>query len=347
VRIAVDAMGGDRAPDAIVTGALLAAADPKLEITLVGRQESVEPLLMRAGKVARGAVARQQVRIVHAAEVIGMDEPPAQAVRRKKDASVVVCAELVRAGEADAFVSAGHSGACMAAALRKLGRIPGVDRPAIATELPSLSPAGRVVVLDAGANPDCDPHNLLQFAVMGSIYAEEVLGIRHPKVGLLSNGEEDCKGNELTRATFPLLAEAPICFAGNIEGRELFNGKADVVVCDGFTGNVLLKVGEGVAELLERMVKEELARAPWLKLPGLFIAPALKRIRRRTHYASYGGAPLLGVNGVCIISHGRSNPTAMANAIRAAGEAACHDIVAKIGSHAGGASAGEAGVGGG
>src|SRR5262249_10602817 len=161
---------------------------------------------------------------------------------RKKDASVVVGAELVRAGEADALVSAGHSGAVMAAALWKMGRIRGVDRPAIATEMPSLTPAGRVVVLDAGANPDCDPHNLLQFAVMGSTYAEEVLGIRHPKVGLLSNGEEDCKGNELTRATFSRLSEAPICFAGNVEGRELFSGKADVVVCDGFTGNVLLKV---------------------------------------------------------------------------------------------------------
>src|SRR5262249_776214 len=174
-------------------------------------------------------------------------------------------------------------------------------------------------------------------ALMGSIYAEEVLGVRHPKVGLLSNGEEDSKGNELTRATFPILSVAPLCFVGNVEGRELFTGRADVVVCDGFVGNVVLKVGEGVAELLDRMVREEFAASPWLKLPGLFLAPALRRIRRRTDYATIGGAPLLGVNGVCIISHGRSTPLAMANAIRAPREAVSHDIVAKIGARAAGA----------
>lgn len=344
MRIAVDAMGGDHAPDAIVAGALHAARDPKLEILLVGPRERLEPLrdkLVRNrgmyGGPAKDSVARDGVRIVHASEVIGMDEPGAQAVRRKKDSSLVVCAELVRSGEAQAFVSAGHSGAGMAAALMKLGRITGVDRPAIATVLPSMSASGRVVVLDAGANPDCEPRNLLQFGVMGSIYAEEVLGVRHPKVGLLSNGEEGSKGNELTRATFPLLSAAPICFVGNVEGRELFNGRADVVVCDGFVGNVVLKLGEGVVDLLRRMVKEEVTRSPWLKLPGLFLAPAMRRIRRRTDYATYGGAPLLGVNGVCIISHGRSTPLAMANAIRAAGEAVSHDIVAKIGARAAGA----------
>jgi glycerol-3-phosphate acyltransferase PlsX len=338
VRIAVDAMGGDRAPGAIVAGALQAAQDPKLEIILVGRRESVEPLLARHAKTEgrrSSSAGKKRLRVVHASEVIEMDEPGAQAVRRKKDSSMVVCAELVREGEADAFVSAGNSGAGMAAGLMKLGRIAGVDRPAIATVLPSLSTAGKVVVLDAGANPDCDPHNLLQFALMGTIYAEEVLGIRHPRVGLLSNGEEDSKGNELTRATFPLLAAAPICFAGNVEGRELFNGKADVVVCDGFVGNVVLKLGEGVVELLRRMVKDELKAAPWLMIPGIFLAPAMARIERRTDYATYGGAPLLGVNGVCIISHGRSSPLAMANAIRAAREAVCHAIVDKIRTRAG------------
>jgi glycerol-3-phosphate acyltransferase PlsX len=334
-------MGGDYAPDAIVAGALHAARDPKLEITLVGRQERIEPLLEKLargvghrGKSTKDAVPRGSIRVVHASEVIDMEEPGAQAVRRKKDSSLVVCAELVRTGDADAFVSAGHSGAGMAAALMKLGRIPGVDRPAIATVLPSMSTSGRVVVLDAGANPDCDARNLLQFAVMGSIYAEEVLGIRHPKVGLLSNGEEDTKGNELTRAAFPLLGAAPLGFVGNVEGRELFNGRADVVVCDGFVGNVVLKLGEGVVDLLRRMVKEELSASPWMKLPGFFLAPAMKRIRERTDYATYGGAPLLGVNGVCIISHGRSTPLAMANAIRAAGEAVSHDIVTKIGARA-------------
>jgi glycerol-3-phosphate acyltransferase PlsX len=218
----------------------------------------------------------------------------------------------------------------------KLGRIPGIDRPAIAVVFPATSPAGKVVVLDAGANVDCDPENLLQFGVMGSIYAEEVLGIRQPRVGLLSNGEEDCKGNELTRAAFPLLAAAPLCFAGNIEGRDVFSGKVDVIVCDGFVGNVVLKTGQGVVDLLRRMMKEE-TRSPLLKLPGFFVRPAMKRIWQRTDYATLGGAPLLGVNGVCIISHGRSSPVAIANAIRAAGEAVGHDIVTKIGARAVGA----------
>jgi phosphate acyltransferase len=262
-----------------------------------------------------------------------MEDSGPQAVRRKKDSSLVVCASMVASGDADAFVSAGHSGAGMAAALMKLGRIPGIDRPAIAVVFPSSSPAGKVVVLDAGANVDCDPENLLQFGVMGSIYAEEVLGIRQPRVGLLSNGEEDCKGNELTRAAFPLLAAAPLCFAGNIEGRDVFSGKVDVVVCDGFVGNVVLKTGQGVVDLLRRMMKEE-TRSPLLKLPGFFVRPAMKRIWQRTDYATFGGAPLLGVNGVCIISHGRSSPVAIANAIRAAREAVGHDIVTKIGARA-------------
>jgi phosphate acyltransferase len=338
VRIAVDAMGGDLAPAAVVAGALLAARDPKLEILLVGRQEQVEPLLPArcAGRSGGSAPPVDRVRVVHASEVIEMDEPGAQAVRRKKDSSLVVGAELVRAGEAQALVSAGHSGAVMAVAHLKLGRVRGIDRSAIATVFPALSPAGRVVVLDAGANPDCSPQNLLQFGLMGRIYAEEVLGIRHPKVGLLSNGEEDSKGNELTRAAFPLLAGAPLCFAGNVEGRELFSGKADVVVCDGFVGNVVLKLGEGVADLLWQMVKEELSSSLWRRLSGWLVRPAMQRIRRRTDYATYGGAPLLGVNGVCIISHGRSTPLAIANAIRAAGEAVCHDIVSKIAVHAAG-----------
>lgn len=323
-------MGGDRAPDAIVAGALLAARDPKLEITLVGRRERIEPLLGPHG----GASPCGRIHVIHASEVIEMDEPGAQAVRRKKDSSLVVCAERARVGEADAFVSAGHSGAVMAAALTKLGRVPGVDRPAIVTVFPALSAAGRVVLLDAGVNPDCDARNLLQFGLMGGIYAEEVLGIRHPKVGLLSNGEEDSKGSELTRAAFPLLAAAPFCFAGNVEGRELFHGKADVVVCDGFVGNVVLKVGEGVADMLWHMVSKELSASLWLKLLGRLLKPTLERLRRETDYATYGGVPLLGVNGVCIISHGRSTPLAIANAIRAAGEAVCHDIVAKIAARA-------------
>lgn len=336
MRIALDAMGGDQAPDAVVAGALLAAQDPKLEILLVGRQESVQPLLTGSARSRSGrpAAPAGRIRLVHASEVIEMDDSGPQAVRRKKDSSLVVCTGLVASGEADAFVSAGHSGAGMAAALMKLGRIPGIDRPAIAVVFPSMSAAGRVVVLDAGANVDCDPHHLLQFGIMGSIYAEEVLGVRQPRVGLLSNGEEDCKGNDLTRAAFPLLSAAPVCFAGNIEGRDVFSGKVDVVVCDGFVGNVVLKLGQGVVGLVERMVAEEFKAAPWLALPGLMLKPALSRVRRRLDYTTYGGAPLLGVNGVCIISHGRSTPLAMANAIRAAQEAVGHDIVTKIGARA-------------
>jgi glycerol-3-phosphate acyltransferase PlsX len=322
VKIAVDAMGGDHAPGEIVKGVLQAAADPALELLLVGREETVAPLLHKAGP------AGKRVRLVHATEVVEMDESPVTAVRRKKDASLVVCGELVRSGEADAMVSAGNTGAGMAVGLMKLGRVPGIDRPAIAAVMPARR--GRIVLLDSGANVDCDAENLVQFALMGRIYAEEVLGITHPRVGLLNIGEEECKGNELSRAAYERLREAPLCFVGNVEGRELFAGRADVVVCDGFVGNVVLKVGEGVAELLIGLVKDQLREQPLFKLPAALLGPVLRRVKRRTDYAEYGGAPLLGINGICIISHGRSNGWAIANAIRAAGEAVKHGIVDKI-----------------
>jgi glycerol-3-phosphate acyltransferase PlsX len=315
-------MGGDHAPEAVVSGALRAAADPELQILLVGREDAVSPLLKKAGP------AGERVRLVPASEVVAMDESPAAAVRRKEDASLVVCARLVRDGEAQAMVSAGNTGAGMAAGAMILKRVPGIDRPAIATVLPTLT--GRAVLVDSGANVDCTPQNLLQFAMMGRIYAEEVLGIPTPRVALLNIGEEECKGNDLTRGAYSLLSEAPLCFVGNVEGRHLFAGHADVVVCDGFTGNIVLKVGQGVAELLFGLVKDQLRRQPIFKIPAAMLAPALRQVQRRTDYAQYGGAPLLGINGVCIISHGRSNGSAIANALRVAGEAVKHGIVDKI-----------------
>jgi phosphate acyltransferase len=322
VRIAVDAMGGDHAPAEVVAGVLKAVDDPSLELLLVGREDAVAPLL------ARGGPAASRVRLVPAAGVVTMEDSPATAVRRKKDASLVICGDLVASGEADAMVSAGNTGAGMAVGLMKLGRIPGIDRPAIATILPTLK--GRAVLLDSGANVDCDVSNLVQFAMMGAVYAEEVLGISHPRVGLLNIGEEACKGNELARAAHEQLQQAPLCFIGNVEGRALYAGHADVVVCDGFVGNVALKVSQGVAELLTGLVKEQLRAQPLFKLPALLLSPALRRVRSRTDYAEYGGAPLLGINGVCIIAHGRSNARAILNAIRAAGEAVKHGIVDKI-----------------
>jgi phosphate acyltransferase len=322
VTIAVDAMGGDHAPGEIVRGALLAAADPQIRILLVGREEAIRAAMGPGGHAG-------SVETVCASEVIEMHESPAQAVRRKKDASLAVCGDLVRSGRADAMVSAGNTGAAMAVALTKWGRISGIDRPAIVTVLPTLK--GRVAVLDSGANVDCSAQNLLQFGLMGSVYSEAVLGVSEPRVGILSNGEEVGKGNEQIRAAYAILSECSVKFVGNVEGRELFHGRADVVVCDGFVGNVVLKVGEGVVELLKGMVKQELDAKPLLKLPAALLAPVVREIRRRTDYSETGGAPLLGVDGVCIISHGRSSARAIQNAIRAAGEAVKHGIVEQIG----------------
>jgi len=316
-------MGGDRAPGVIVEGAVRASRLPGYEILLVGREEAVRPLLERHGSQV-GSLT-----VINATEVIEMGESPAQAVRRKRDASLVVCGELVKTGAAEGFVSAGNTGAGMATALTQLGRVRGIDRPAIAALMPRRG-GGRVVMLDAGANVDCSPLNLLQFAVMGSIYAEHVLGIERPRVGLLNIGEEEAKGNDLTRDVFPLLRAAPVRFIGNVEGRDLFRGGVDVVVCDGFVGNVVLKVGEGVAEFLPRLIKDELKTRPLCWLPALMLKPALRGIQQKIDYEEVGGAPLLGVNGVCIIAHGSSNAAAVANAIRVAGEAVSHGIIDRI-----------------
>ncbi|BAF59927.1 MAG: phosphate acyltransferase PlsX [Pelotomaculum sp.] len=311
MKIAIDAMGGDYAPREIVKGALLAAEQYRLNIILVGDEEQLRAELGRSN-------AGGLVNIVHAPEVIEMREHPAVAVRRKKNSSIVKATQLVRDGEASALVSAGSTGAAMAAALFGLGRIKGIDRPAIAGVLPNEK--GLTVLLDAGANVDCKPYHLLQFGVMGYLYAKKIFGITCPRVGLLSNGEEETKGNEVTLAAYHLLQKAGINFVGNIEGRDLFNGNVDVAVCDGFVGNVVLKAGEGLAGALFKIMKEEISKSWLAKIGTVMAEPALKGFKSRLDYAEYGGAPLLGVNGISIICHGSSTAKAVKNAIRVARE---------------------------
>ena len=322
MKIAVDAMGGDFAPAAVVEGAVRASQDYNLDLILVGREGALQPLLDKHPN------SRSRIEVVDAPEVVEMHESPAQAVRRKKGASLVVCADLVKEGRASAMFSAGNTGAAMSIGTLRLGRIPGIERPALAILLPNRT--GITVLLDAGANVDVAPQWLAQFAVMGSIYSCELLGVAQPRVGLISIGEEEGKGNELTREALPLLKKAPVQFIGNVEGLDLFNGRVDVAVCDGFTGNVILKVSEGAAELFMHLIREQVQTHPFLQLPAAMLKPAFSRIKRRTDYGERGGAPLLGVNGVCIIGHGRSNSVAIANAIRTAGEAVRHGIIDKI-----------------
>jgi glycerol-3-phosphate acyltransferase PlsX len=317
--IAVDAMGGDHAPAEIVSGAVAAARELAVPLTLTGDAERLRDEL-------RGLhVSDSLVTIEHASQCVAMDEPPAAALRRKPDSSIAVATRLVAEGRAEAVVSAGNSGAAMAEAVTKLGTAAGAERPAIASILPSRG--GRVVLLDAGANVDCKPRHLLGFARMGSVYAQRVLGIERPRVGLLSIGEEAAKGNELTKATYPLLRDSGLHFVGNLEGRDLFAGGVDVAVCDGFIGNIGLKVGEGFADLFAGMLVEEFSRNWWARLSAWVAGGALRRFRKRIDYAEYGGALLLGVRGICVIAHGRSNARAIVSAIRLAHESAVHGVV--------------------
>ena len=324
--IALDAMGGDYAPASTVEGAVLAAKEFKHKVLLVGPEKLLAAELLKHHK--RHNVTSLDIEIVNATEVIGMDEHPAKAVRQKKDSSLSVCAKLVSAGKADACVSMGNSGAAMAAALFYLKRIDGVLRPAISTTFPTIE--GHCIIIDMGANVDCKPEHLLQFGIMGDIYSEKVLGIESPKVGLVSIGEEPTKGNELSLATFELLKKADLNFIGNVEGRDIPKGKADVVVCDGFTGNILLKFGEGIAEMMLKLVKKGFKKHPiaWASLP--FLWTALRDLRKKVDYSESGGAPLLGVDGVCIIGHGSSNGKAVKNAVLAGARAAEHDLTNAI-----------------
>jgi glycerol-3-phosphate acyltransferase PlsX len=310
VRIAVDAMGGDAGPSVVVPGAAkaIAGGPPELEITLVGQEDQIKPYLDRVGG---------KMRVVHASEVIGMSEPPASAFRKKKDSSIAVGTRLVKNGEADGFVSAGNTGAVVASSLVNMGRLQGVSRPAISTLWPSK--AGGAVVLDVGANHECVPKNLLQFAVMGSVYARYHLGVAAPRVGLLNIGEERSKGNDLVRESYALIEADPhINFVGNVEGRDVFDGAADVVVCDGFVGNVILKFSESIFSFLSHMVRDEIRKGVIAKAGAVLMKGALTQVRAQLDYAEYGGAPLLGVKGVSIIAHGKSSPRAIKNAILAA-----------------------------
>lgn len=321
MKIAVDAMGGDHAPHEVVLGAVEASRVGH-KIVLVGDKDKISAELENIG-------SNSNIEILHANESIDMSEGnPAAVVRRKKDSSIVKSIQLLKEGQASAFVSAGSTGAVMASALLGLGRIKGIERPAIASVLPSQK--GGTVFLDVGANMDCKPKNIVQFAIMGSLYAEKVLGVNSPKVALLNVGEEECKGNELTQTSFSLLKESGINFIGNLEGRDLFKGEANVVLCDGFVGNIVLKTCEGLAMSLMSMIKEELARN-WLFKAGTALAlPALKRIGKKIDYSEYGGAPLLGVNGVVVISHGSSNAYAINNAIQVAADSVSGGLVSSI-----------------
>jgi len=321
-RIAIDAMGGDHAPEEIVAGAVLAAREGLGHMLLVGDEARIRPLLAKYGNV--------DIEIVHAAGAIAMDANPSQALRNSDETSLGAAVNLVRDGKADAVVSAGNSGAFLAIALVKLRTIPGVARPAIAVVYPSRK--GSAVVLDSGANVDCRPEWLVQFGLMGSAYARAVLGVAEPKVGIISNGEERTKGNALTIEAARLLERAPINFIGNVEPKDLFSNVADVLVTDGFVGNVMLKLSEGAASLIGDIVVDAIkAGSLAAKIGALLVKPTLTRVRDRLSYDNVGGAPLLGLRGNCIVAHGRANSQAVRSAIRAAVAEVREDVVGRIG----------------
>ncbi len=313
MRIALDAMGGDYAPEVNIEGAVETVNNSQdIQIILVG-----DELLLKQ-QLETKRYPQHRISIINASQTVKMEESPSFAIRKKRDSSIRVGIELVKRGEADGFVSAGHSGVIMGTALLVLGASPAVDRPAIAAIMPTLK--APFVLIDAGANLHCKPLNLLQFALMGSVYCKTILGRSDPRVVLISTGEEDTKGNLLTKETFKLLKEADINFAGNVDGKDIFTGDYDVIVCDGFTGNVILKTSEGLADALIRMIKIEVANLTAGRIGYLLMKPALRNFKKKTDYDEYGGAPLLGINGTCIISHGRSTAKAIKNAIRVASD---------------------------
>ena len=314
MRIVVDAMGGDRAPQVVVDGAVQAARELGLEVVLVGQQEAVSAAL------GTHDTAGLALSVQHASQVIEMHEHPAAAVKSKKDSSMIVGMELVKRREADAFYTAGNSGGALASALFRLGRIRGIKRPALSTVFPSKTPQGFCFLLDIGANAECKPEFLVQFALMGSVYSERVMGVQNPRVAIVSNGEEEGKGNQLVQATVPLLKESGLNFVGNAEGKDIPWGTADVVVTDGFTGNIILKLAEGISKFLLDVLKEEITSRNVSKVGALLAKPAFDEVRKRLDYREYGGAPLLGVDGIVIVGHGRSDALAIRNGIRMAAQ---------------------------
>ncbi|MEO8433228.1 MAG: phosphate acyltransferase PlsX [Acidobacteriota bacterium] len=322
MRIAVDAMGGDHAPRVNVDGAIAAAREFGITSLLVGRPAELQPLLASAGE------ARSMIEIVEATEVVTMDDPATAAIRKKRNSSIRVAANCVRDGRAAGLVSAGHTGAAMVCAKMVIGTIEGVDRPALATVLPNLS--GHCLLLDVGANPDAKVQHFKEFAVMGSIYAELAFGKPRPSLGLMSIGEEDSKGTDLTKEAFKTLKDAGLNFIGNVEGRDVFSGKVDVIVTDGFTGNVILKVSESLSEMVEQLLREEIKKTLQASVGFLLSRSAFRSFKTRLDYSEYGGAPMLGVKGCVIICHGRSSAKAVKNAIRLAGEFSRQNLAEKI-----------------
>src|ERR687883_404813 len=316
-KVVVDAMGSDHAPHTEIDGALAATRDLGVGVILVGQAEKVEPELRHCGWRGQGD---RGIEFVTAEEVIGMDEPVATAVRRKKRSSLRVGSKLVTEGRADGFVSAGNTGAAMATAKMVIGMLPGVDRPALAALIPTKG-AKPTLLLDVGANAECKPFHLAQFAIMGEAYCRAVLGTTKPTVGLMSIGEEEAKGNDLTKEAFPMMRElASLNFVGNVEGRDVFTGSVDVIVTDGFTGNVMLKLSEGLQEAVVTMIRRELSATAITKAGAVLARPAFKSLKKRLDYSEYGGAPLLGVRHIVVIGHGSSNARAIRNAVRSCKE---------------------------
>jgi glycerol-3-phosphate acyltransferase PlsX len=325
--VAVDAMGGDFAPANVVDGALAAARHFDLGVALVGPAAAIEAEVVR--HAATGFVDRTRVRIVDAPEIVSMAESPAAALRRKPNASIRVAAELVERGEAAALCSAGNTGATVMAAHGAFGMLPGVDRPALAAAIPTRK--GRpAILLDVGASVECRPQHLLQFAVMGRLYARVAFDVESPRIGLLSTGEEATKGNELTREAHRLLQASSLPFIGNVEARDVYSGDADVIVCDGFTGNVALKISEGLVEVVEALLREELSSTVTMRVGSLLTRRALRHFRRRVDYSEYGGAPLLGVAGATIVGHGRSSAKAVRNAVAMAYRFAADRFIERV-----------------
>ncbi len=323
MRIALDAMGGDLGPELPIRGALAAVTDREdLEVVLLGPRELLERQI--ADLAGSGSGASRRLSVEHAPETVSMDESPVEAVRKKKNSTIMVGFDLVRKGRADAVVSAGNSGATMAAAIRKLGRLPGISRPGITSFFPTLK--NPVMLMDIGANVDCRPKHLLQFAIMASSCSRLLCHIESPRVGLLSIGEETGKGNALVKETHALLSQSSMNFIGNVEGRDVYRGDVDVIVCDGFVGNISLKISEGLAEAAMQMLKTEIMKTLRAKIGYLLIRRAFHNFRKRVDYAEYGGAPLLGINGTGIICHGTSNAVALRNAIYVAADMVRHEV---------------------